>query len=85
MIIHIFKTKVFSLHLIKQEIGLELDARSWFFTYFWEVSWLNFGLVSCSLVTIKQMPNLGSESSFLFVTAQGIWWVYTLDGDFKHI
>lgn len=34
MIIHIFKTKVFSLHLIKQEIGLELDARSWFFTYF---------------------------------------------------
>lgn len=34
MIIHIFKTKVFSLHLIKQEIELELDARSWFFTYF---------------------------------------------------
>lgn len=33
MIIPIFKTNLFSLHLIQQEMGLDLDARSWFFTY----------------------------------------------------
>lgn len=84
LVIHIFRDHVLPLHLIKQETGLDLDARSWALTCSCKVFWLNFGLFFCSLVTVKQLTDLGSEMSyFLLEYFEGFIFLWVILSMFK--